>query len=182
MPIEHDTHPNEVQLWTQVLQARAAYGDAVRKTSGAEYMVHPHLVALLVMRFKGRSHAWKDLFFAALNHDVLEDTKESPQSLLSRVGPRAFGLILELSNDDAVIAKVGKLEHHKRKLRGISGWALDIKLCDMLANACASPSPSQTETIRQLVAYLRTGVRVLSATQLAILEELDTVLSTLSGA
>lgn len=177
---------DEGRIWECVRVADEAYGDNVRKVSGERYIVHPHLTAMHVLRFKGRSKQWLVLYYAALIHDVPEDTDFLLSKILEIYGPLVLSLVIELTNDDAAIKKFGKLEHHKRKVRGISSWALVIKLCDMLANLMSSPSPGQIDVIRQLVAYLlgtpETGpVRYLSKTHRAILAEIVEILAKLPG-
>lgn len=184
MSVDFSLVVDEARIWECIRVADEAYGDNVRKVSGERYIVHPHLTAMHVLRFKGRSKQWLVLYYAALIHDVPEDTDFLLSKILEIYGPLVLSLVIELTNDEEAIKKYGKLEHHKKKVRGISSWALVIKLCDMLANLMSTPSAKQVEVITLLHAYLlgteETGpVRYLSKTHRAILAEIGEVLGKL---
>lgn len=141
-----------------------------RRVTNEDYIEHPLKVSYLLMSYKS-SHAMEDLLCAALLHDVIEDTNAKVSDILSKFGPRVLGLVCELTNDDAMIEKLGKLEYHKKKLVGLSSWALTIKLVDRLANITDNPSEKMKKETKELIEHLKSK-RVLTKTQNKICDDI----------
>lgn len=125
-----------------------------RKVTGSDYISHPLMVSYLVAAFKRSKHL-EELIVAAILHDVLEDTPTSFDVLAREFTPLVASLVLELSSDKAEIARVGKLEYLKKKLVGMSSWALVLKLADRLHNVSDHPTVQTLQDTRALMGYLK---------------------------
>ena len=130
----------------QILEfATKAHGDQKRKYTGDPYIIHPQAVAQLVKVFGGDD----GMVFAALLHDVLEDTPVTSIELLTELH-RIFGddvdmvhdvhsLVVELT--DVYIKE--NFPHLNRKARKLleaqrlgrcSSRAQSIKYADLIDN------------------------------------------------
>ena len=161
-------------MTNKVLEA-IKYADAkhkgqVRKVSNSPYIEHPLKVSYLLMVYK-ESHAIEDLLCACLLHDVIEDTNAKIPDILNKFGANVLGIVCELTNDDKMIEKLGKLEYHKKKLVGLSSWALTIKLVDRLANITDNPSDKMKKETKELINYLM-AKRTLTKTQMKICHDI----------
>lgn len=145
----------------------------VRKGSGEPYSNHPIAVSSIVADHKISVHL-DDLIIAALLHDTLEDTETTFSELSMNFGPFVASLVLELSNDDVVIKKVGKLAYHMKKLVGMSSYSLVIKLADRLHNISDHPSPKMISDTIILMEHLKVN-RILSATHTVLVDKILTV-------
>jgi GTP pyrophosphokinase len=143
----------------------------VRRGSGEPYISHPIAVSYLVAAFK-RSRNLVYLLVAAVLHDCLEDTDATFEEIARRFGPLVASLVQELKNDEAEIARVGKLAYHIKKLIGMSSYALVIKLADRLHNISDNPTRKMVEETLVLMARLREG-RKLSRTHLELVEAVE---------
>jgi (p)ppGpp synthase/HD superfamily hydrolase len=111
----------------------------VRRVSGAPYVIHPILVSYLVAKYK-TSRCLEELIAAAILHDTLEDTNTTFQELARYFPPLVVTLVQELTSDETQIATLGKNEYMKKKLLGLSNYALTVKLIDRLANVMDHPT------------------------------------------
>jgi len=142
-----------------------------RRGSGHPYVFHAVAVAYLVVVYK-RSKRLTELLIAALLHDTLEDTATTFAEIAERFSPFVASLVLELTNDEEEIARVGKLEYQSRKLAGMSSYGLVIKLADRMHNVSDHPTKTMVADTLELMARLRLA-RKLSKTQLAMVEEIE---------
>lgn len=147
-----------------------AHKDQVRKSSKLLYYVHTISVFSIVKKFK-ESKNITSLLCASLLHDILEDTTITFETLVSEFNPKTASIVLELTNDKTEIEKIGKLEYMKNKLRGLSSYALTIKLADILDNISDSPNDKQFALYKELVYYIL-SIRMLSSTQSHIVYEI----------
>jgi (p)ppGpp synthase/HD superfamily hydrolase len=144
--------------------------DQIRKISGLPYYVHPINVFSFVRKYK-ESKNITDLLCSALLHDILEDTIVSFEELTKEFNPRIASICLELKNDLEEIKRIGKFEYFCNKLRGISSYALTIKLADILDNISDEPSGKQKIGYIKAVEYISDN-RKLSGTQLNIINRI----------
>lgn len=153
--------------------ANEKHAGQVRRGSGEPYVSHTIAVSYLVAAYKGRSSRLAELLAAAVLHDCLEDTDATFAELAARFTPLVASLVLELSNDESKVAKLGKLEYQTKKLLGMSSYALVIKLADRLHNVSDHPGARMLEDTLVLMARLREGRR-LSRTQLEMVAAIET--------
>ena len=99
----------------------------VRKGSGDPYVTHVIAVSYLVAAYKRSSHLL-EMLVAAMLHDALEDTDATFAEIAQRFTPLVASLVLELTNDEAQVAKVGKLAYQTKKLLGVSSYGLVIRV------------------------------------------------------
>lgn len=165
--------------------AAKVHANQVRKYSNLPYLVHCLGVANNV-RFYHRSDIKMDtetLMVVAVLHDTLEDfegpyTKESLSAEISETfGDEVLKLVCELTNDRQEIAKVGKTEYMKQKLKSMSEAALFIKLCDRYDNVKDSRrdqvlSKITLEILNDVFAKLRGADNSDSQSVKAVLEDL----------
>ncbi len=124
-----------------------------RKVSGEDYITHPILVSYLLPKYK-KSKKMEELIVACILHDVIEDTKTSYNEILKNFGPLVTNLVMELTSDKEEIKKIGKNEYLKKKLIGISSYALTIKLVDRLANISDYPTEKYKQDTKDLLDFL----------------------------
>lgn len=98
------------------------------------YIIHPTNVAKLMLRYKGNSHNIDNLIAASYLHDTLEDTNTTYYDLVKYFGHEIASLVLELTTDKDLKNEIGKTKYLAIKMKNMSSWALDIKLCDRLDN------------------------------------------------
>jgi GTP pyrophosphokinase len=134
----------------------------VRKGSGLPYFYHPVAVAIIAATFKQSKHL-TELFCAAVLHDGLEDTSLTFEKIAQEFGSLVASLVLELTNDNEEIARIGKLEYHKKKLVGISSYALYIKLADRMHNVSDNPSEKMVTETLELMAHLKKNRKLTKA-------------------
>lgn len=151
--------------------AKEKHHGQVRKGSGAPYISHPMAVSYIVAAFKKSNHM-DEILAACYLHDTLEDTNTDFMELALHFGGLVASLVLELSNDQVTMDLAGsKLEYHKRKLVGLSSWALVIKLADRLHNVSDQPSARMVLDTIELMAHLKKNRR-LSKTHRALMSEI----------
>jgi (p)ppGpp synthase/HD superfamily hydrolase len=153
--------------------AEKAHHGQKRKGSGVPYFYHPVTVAIIVASFKHSKHL-TEILCAAILHDCLEDTALTFEKIAKEFTSLVAGLVQELTNDEAEIARVGKLEYHKKKLVGISSYALYIKLADRLHNVSDQPSEKMVVETIVLMEHLRKS-RKLTKAQKAMVAEVISV-------
>lgn len=137
-----------------------------RKVTGHPYASHPLAVSYLLARYK-KSKNIELLIVSALLHDSLEDTDATFAEIADKFGPMVASIVFELTNDENAIKAVGKTEYMKKKMIGLSSYALVIKLVDRLHNMSDHPTDKmKTDTI-DIIEHLMEN-RKLSKTQSAI--------------
>lgn len=142
-----------------------------RKVSGEEYFTHPLMVSYLLAKYK-KSKNLEMLLTASVLHDTIEDTDTSYEELLKEFGPEVMSLVTELTSDEASVKKLGKNEYLKKKMAGISSYALVIKLVDRLSNVTDNPTEKYIKDTLDLMAFLKKN-RKLSGTQKAIVADIE---------
>lgn len=144
-----------------------------RKGSGLPYFYHPVTVAIIVASFK-QSKYLTEILCAAILHDTLEDTALTFEKITKDFSPLVAGLVRELTNDEEEIARVGKLEYHKKKLVGMSSYGLYIKLADRMHNVSDNPSEKMVEETLELMTHLKKN-RKLTKAQKTMVKEIISV-------
>lgn len=143
----------------------------VRKVSGEEYFTHPLMVSYLLAKYKESKHL-QELLVASILHDTIEDTDATYDDIYKDFGPMVTGLVNELTSNKEEIKRIGKNEYLKKKMLGISSYALVIKLVDRLSNIMDNPTEkTKTDTI-ELLKYLKQH-RKLSKTQKNIIQDIE---------
>jgi (p)ppGpp synthase/HD superfamily hydrolase len=128
----------EVSLIQKAEQfAREVHTGQFRKSSMKPYIVHPLLVYKLTKHFG----FGKNEQIIALLHDTYEDGAD-PKAIADYIG-KTFGsnilsIVLLLSHDKSVEYNTYLLALAKK-----SPFALNVKLCDMIANLSDAPTQSQ---------------------------------------
>jgi (p)ppGpp synthase/HD superfamily hydrolase len=150
--------------------ATAKHSGQTRKVSGEPYISHPIIVSYLLANYK-TSKRLEELICAALLHDTFEDTDTSFDEISNKFTPFVASLVLELTNDEDIIGRIGKLAYFKSKWKGMSSYALTIKLCDTLSNISDAPSEQKVKDTIELLTYLQ-KVRKLSKTQKRIVDDI----------
>jgi len=113
--------------------AKRAHAGQKRKYDGADYIVHPVMVAAFVECLSGVTDTQ---IAASYLHDVLEDCDQQFVDELLTFPPEVVSLVKELTNP----SKGSKEPRWKRKemdrdhLKGVSQWAKKIKLIDRTCN------------------------------------------------
>ena len=154
-----------------------------RKT-GEPYIIHPLHVLQNVLKYK-KSKNIETLLISACLHDTLEDTSATYYDIVENFGPQVASLVLELTTDEDMKNALGKQQYLSIKMKNMSSWALDIKLCDRLDNIndllkCQDDSFKKkylNETI-EIIDYLLKNAK-LTNTHLAIIEEIIRILNKL---
>lgn len=148
----------------------------IRKVSKKPYVTHPIEVCQLVQKYKV-SKKIDALIDASLCHDLLEDTDTTFVELATEFSPLVASLVLELTSDSTMIEQIGKKEYLKKKMLGMSNYALVIKLCDRLSNIMDNPTQKMLEDTKEIISYLQYN-RKLSNTQLNIIHDMGKYLTT----
>lgn len=104
-----------------------------KRQGGADYVIHPTRVADFVKQNK-YSKRKPELMAAAFLHDTLEDTSTTIEELRENFGDLVASLVGELTSDKAEILKQGKAKYLISKMKGMSNYALVLKLADRLDN------------------------------------------------
>ena len=78
-----------------------------------------------------------------LLHDTLEDTQATEEELNHLFNPFIVHIVKELTNDNELKKKMGKANYLCLKMSKMSLDALNIKLCDRLANIYDLKSASE---------------------------------------
>ena len=149
------------------------------RRDGSPYIAHPGRVAGHVRRVKGDSKNIADIESAAWLHDTLEDTDTSFEDIEELYGPSVAAIVKELTSDKEEIAKIGKTAYLQQKLRGMSSYALIIKLADRLDNVSDLMTADNPEWARKyavqtqdILEYLIDN-RELTTPQLRLIDEIN---------
>jgi len=97
------------------------------------YIAHPVRVAKNIELYK-KSHNIDALISAAYLHDTIEDSDTTFEDLEKLFGGLVASLVKELTSDKEKIKELGKTEYLIYKMKGMTTWALAIKLADRLDN------------------------------------------------
>lgn len=136
----------QVNLKKEVVMATAEIFEkaliyAVRKHKGQRrkgnkrpYINHVLDVLSTVNEIKGESTNIYLLCICALLHDVCEDCGVSIKKIAKKFGHHVASIVDELTINEIECELLGKTEYLKRKMLGMSSYALVIKLCDRYSN------------------------------------------------
>lgn len=142
-----------------------------RKVSGEDYFTHPLMVSYLLAKYK-ESKKLDLLLTTSVLHDTIEDTETSYEEILKEFGAEVMSLVQALTSDPEEIKRLGKNEYLKKKMVGMSSYALVIKLVDRLSNVLDNPTEKYIRDTLELMAYLKKN-RKLSQTHMAILSDIE---------
>jgi (p)ppGpp synthase/HD superfamily hydrolase len=143
----------------------------IRRETNSPYVTHPIIVSYLLASYK-KSKRMDDLLVAALLHDTLEDTNATIEEIQKHFGSLVSGIVYELTNDENEIKRLGKNEYLKQKMKGISSYALTIKLVDRLANISDNPRHKYVIDTVDLLIFIKKN-RKLSLTQKNIVKDIE---------
>jgi len=103
------------------------------RADGTPYINHPIKVAENVKKYI-KSKEIDNLIICALLHDTLEDTNTTYYDIANNFGYLVASIVLELTNDNEIKNLLGKTRYLQIKMKNMTNWALNIKLCDRLNN------------------------------------------------
>lgn len=147
--------------------AKEKHEGQFRKVSGDAYLTHPVSVSYIVARYKVSKHL-EELLAAAYLHDTLEDTDTTFAELADRFGPMVASIVFELTNDEKMIKLVGKKEYQKKKMAGMSSYALVLKLADRMHNISDHPTAKMIDDTLEIMLYLRTARKLTKTHELMV--------------
>lgn len=150
-----------------------------------EYINHPINVANLVKKYKD-SHNIDILVAAAYLHDTLEDTDTTYYDLVKIFGVEVASLVSELTTNKDMKKDLGKDKYLAYKLKGMTSWALVIKLCDRLDNVSDLHSVDddfRKKYVNETIFILNYVVdnRELSQTHLNIIRDITSIVSIITN-
>lgn len=137
-----------------------------RRYTNLPYILHPIAVSQIIQKYKKSKHL-SDLMVVGLLHDTLEDTDTNFSEISENFSPFIASLVLELTSNKSDIDKIGKLEYIKSKMKGMSSYALTIKLADRLQNISEQPTKKMILDTMETMTYLR-DVRKLTKPQILL--------------
>ena len=112
--------------------AKEAHLNQIR-ADGTPYINHTIKVAENVKKYI-KSKEIDNLIICALLHDTLEDTNTTYYDIANNFGYLVASIVLELTNDNEIKNLLGKTRYLQIKMKNMTNWALNIKLCDRLNN------------------------------------------------
>ena len=112
--------------------AKEAHLNQIR-ADGTPYINHPIKVAENVKKYI-KSKEIDNLIICALLHDTLEDTNTTYYDIANNFGYLVASIVVELTNDNEIKNLLGKTRYLQIKMKNMTNWALNIKLCDRLNN------------------------------------------------
>lgn len=122
---------------------------AIRKFSGAPYIVHPDGVAKIVDAYGGDDDQVK----AALAHDLMEDAEVTYEEVEEYFGPKAARIVKLITNDPEEVKRVGKEKYISDELLSLPHEALLVKLGDMYYNMTDHcPEKQATRIVNNMIA------------------------------
>lgn len=157
-------------IYKAIKFAEEKHQGQIRKGSGLPYVTHPIITSYLLAKFKRSKHI-EELIVAAILHDTLEDTETTFVEIAEAFTPLVASLVFELTSDEEQIKLLGKNEYFKKKLLGISNYALVLKLVDRLSNISDNPKHQYVVDTQELVEHISKN-RKLTATQKNIIKEI----------
>lgn len=118
-------------LWEACIFATKSHGLQTRR-SGEPYILHPMSVTKHLLDLPELPPLY--VCFAAVLHDVLEDTDVLVDTLIEVFGNTVAGLVVELTNDKVQLTRLGKTAYLCQKVSMLSKYAVLIKLADRYDN------------------------------------------------
>ena len=123
-----------VDLITQAyVYAYQKHSGQTRK-DGSIYINHPIQVAAFVSHYFAKYDNKDNLIIAGYLHDILEETKTPYDELVNKFNKEVADIVIELTNDSERKKELGKTKYMQEKFTTMSSDALNVKLCDRLAN------------------------------------------------
>ena len=107
------------------------------RSNGDPYVTHPIRVAEILDAKHLEIHGTpieNDVYAAAVLHDTIEDTEATYDLISKYFNSRIASLVLGCTNDDAVLAVLGKTAYLSQKMLMMSPAELRVKLSDRLDN------------------------------------------------
>lgn len=123
---------------------------AVRRHTGAPYIVHPEGVAKIAKAFGGTDEE----VAAAYLHDTVEDAGATIDDIEEKFGPEVADIVNDVTTDSFERRRLGKEEAINQELLTISDAALFVKLCDMYYNLLDYPTKSQKDRMIRNISTL----------------------------
>ena len=155
-----------------------------RRENGDPYINHPIKVAELVRKYFSDYPEIDRLIISAYLHDTLEDTDTTIDELRMMFGDSVANLVMDVTSDDELKHKMGKANYLCYKMLNMNDDALNLKLCDRLANTLDLVNASHdfqekymTETLI-IMNYLLNN-RSMTDIQLEIVKEINKKVSEL---
>ena len=113
--------------------AAIKHKDQFRK-DGSPYITHPIKVVELINKYFKDNPLLIEYVVSGYLHDTVEDTDATIEEIKSLFGDIVAKLVNDLTNDPEMVKKMGKTDYLCYKLVNMDDDALNIKLCDRLAN------------------------------------------------
>jgi guanosine-3',5'-bis(diphosphate) 3'-pyrophosphohydrolase len=131
--METDATVMDLNLFLKALSfAAGKHRDQRRKDQQASpYINHPITLADILVNEAGVTD--RDTLCAALLHDTIEDTETTPEELQALFGRRICDIVLEVTDDNALIKPERKRMQIENAARA-SVEAKRVKLADKIAN------------------------------------------------
>lgn len=150
--------------------ATKKHAGQVRRVSNLPYVEHPIRVSNIVAAYKV-SKQLEVLRVAALLHDTLEDTATTAEELAREFGGMVVSLVVELTTDKQAAGTLGKTNYLRKRMLGMSSYALVLKLCDRLDNLSDHPNEKMVSGTLEILDWLG-RYRTLSRTQQALISDI----------
>ena len=164
-------------LFSKAVQfAIQAHKGQTRFNNSTPFVTHPLAVASLVDAFIPDNGMSQVLKAAAALHDTLEGTSATAAQLASIFPSQVVNIVIELTDDPALISSIGKTDYYKANFLRLSDDALSIKLLDRLHNLSDDPSPNMLASTPDVIKFLSAN-RNLSITQMAIADAIMTTIN-----
>jgi (p)ppGpp synthase/HD superfamily hydrolase len=148
-----ERNPDDGMIFDAIIFANEKHEGQTRKGNGLPYITHPLAVSYLVAKFKKSKHLI-ELVVASILHDTIEDTNTTFAELAKRFTPLVASLVFELTSDKLEIARIGKLEYLKKKMVGMSSYALLLKLLDRLHNISSGPTEKTVHDTVEILQHI----------------------------
>ncbi len=150
--------------------ATQKHAGQVRRVTNQPYIEHPIRVSKRIADYKVSRHL-QELQAAALLHDTLEDTDATVDEIARLFGGMVVSLVVELTTDTQAASELGKTNYLRKRLLGMSSYALVVKLCDRLDNVSDHPNEKMLQSTLDILDWLP-RYRSLSRTHLAIIGDI----------
>lgn len=161
------------QVEEAIIFATEKHMGQVRKGDGRPYILHPMAVLHILSEVKKSKNMFL-LFIATILHDVVEDCDVPMSEIVEKFGLHVAALVEELTTDDVECGILGKPDYLRRKMLGMSSYALVIKLCDRLHNVSDLKSLPEGDRLNKIeeTHYILDGLlnRKLSKTHVKLIK------------
>ena len=160
-----------------LMYATIAHEGEFRHDGITPYIAHPIRVANFITKYKKNAKEVKILRAAAYLHDTLENTSVTYYDLVHRFGSQVASIVLELTTDEDLKKEIGKARYLEIRMKNMTNWALDVKLCDRLDNLYDTDHSSKefinhyVEESVEIITYLINN-RTLTKTHTAIINDM----------